>query len=126
MSNDVCRTADELVASLRSMQQELSEPATDPATGMPVSKLPLEQVRQLKLVVDELRLFLWAYLDTWSQGRGESADALQRIRIGAVTDMLHALESGFRNCGLPNIPELEILSERVRSFSATISALPRH
>ncbi len=125
MSDEATQLADDLIPMLRRLQRELSHPATHPITGAPEPKMAIEQVRQLKAVIDEFRLFLWAYLDSWARTRGETSQALQRIRMGAVVDMLHALETEFRESQVPDSPEFERLMMRVQAFSKIMTELAR-
>ncbi len=51
------------IEAMERIQRELGQPATDPQTGLAAPQVPLEAVNQLKCCVDQLRLFLWAYVD---------------------------------------------------------------
>ncbi len=89
-----------LVSELQKVREELNQPDTDPHTGMAGPKLPLETTQTLKREVDELRLFLWAYLDAWT-GNMSVQEKLQQIRIESALDMLRLLDRDFRASKVP-------------------------
>lgn len=63
------------IEAMERIQRELSQPVTDPETGLATPQVQLETVNQLKCCVDQFRLFLWAYVDGRNSGR--SANSVQ-------------------------------------------------
>jgi hypothetical protein len=105
-----------LIAELRRIQNELSNPIVDPKTGLAAAKLSLETTRELKAAIDGLRLFLWAYLDTWS-GDVPVQHKLQEIRIEAAADMLRLLDAEFRASGMPSTAQAQRLCRQITAMS---------
>jgi hypothetical protein len=108
MDTELTKRVLHLIRDLRAIQEELSNPISNPQTGMAGAKLPLQTTQEFKAVVDGVRLFLWAYLDTWS---GDTAvqHKLQQIRIEAAADMLRLLDQDFRGSGVPDTPQAQRL-----------------
>ncbi len=102
----------DLLGELRNLQDELSHPARDQKSGMASPKLPLETTQQLQSAVDALRLFLWAYLDTYS-GNLAVEEKLQQIRTEATADMLCLLDAKFRTGGVPHTPQAQRLCHQI-------------
>lgn len=112
-----CQLVERIQAMLRELaaiRAELSGPATDPATGMAVSKIPAEYVRGFKLEIDQMRLFLWAYMDTWAVGSTDPRNRLEQIRMESAAEMLRQLQQDFRITGVPPTTEGRRLSVQVR------------
>ncbi len=63
------------IEAMGHIQRELSQPATDPQTGLAAPQVPLETVNHLKCCEDQFRLFLWAYVDGRNSPR--SVDSVQ-------------------------------------------------
>lgn len=99
-SGDVLERVRDLMVEIRSLREEIAQPATDPSTGMATRKLPDDVSRELKNAVDEFRLFLWAYMDAWDGGREGPNVRLQKIRMQGAADMVALLAQEFRS-GLP-------------------------
>ena len=106
-----------MLRELAAIRAELSSPATDPATGMAVSKIPAEYVRCFKLEIDQMRLFLWAYMDTWAVGSTDPRNRLEQIRMESVAEMLQQLRQDFRITGVPPTKEGRRLSDQVRAVT---------
>lgn len=105
------------LSELAAIRAELSSPATDPATGMAVSKIPDEYVRGFKLEIDQMRLFLWAYMDTWAVGSTDPRNRLEQMRMESVAEMLEKLRQDFRVTGVPPTKEGRRLSDQVRAVT---------
>jgi hypothetical protein len=106
-----------VLRELAAIRAELSSPATDPATGMALSKIPAEFVRGFKLEIDQMRLFLWAYMDTWAVGSTDPRNRLEQMRMESVAEMLQKLRQDFRITGVPPTKEGRRLSEQVRAVT---------
>jgi hypothetical protein len=106
-----------VLRELAAIRAELSTPGTDPATGLAVPKLPPEQVREFKRELDELRLFLWAYMDTWSIGSPDPKIRLDQIRMQTAAEMLRQLKLDFRITGVPPSTEGRRLSTEVHEIT---------
>lgn len=120
-STDVVERVRDVIIELRSLRTEMSQPDTDPTTGLANKKVPLEDARKLKNAVDEFRLFLWAYLDIWDCVGETPKDRLQKIRMQGAADMLALLTDEFQSTGLPSGAE----SNRLRSQINVILPLLR-
>jgi hypothetical protein len=114
----------QLVARVQSVLQELAAiraalgtPATDPATGLAVAKLSAEHVRHFKREIDQMRLFLWAYMDTWAVGSTDPRNRLEQIRMESAAEMLRQLRQDFRITGVPPTTEGRRLSVQVRAVT---------
>jgi hypothetical protein len=75
-----------LTRDLLEIQMALSAPA-QPQSGLAPSRLSAEVARQLKSTVDNLRLVLWAYLDSRSS-TVTLESTLQKLRVERVVQML--------------------------------------
>ena len=73
-----------IIESIEFVRAELSYPAADPITGLAIPKVTVATVRRMKYSVDQFRLFLWAYLDTWAQGGSDPAVRMQRRSPSSV------------------------------------------
>lgn len=126
MPGSTCAPLPERIAQLlhemEVVKAELSEPAADPTTGLAVPKISIGVVNQLKYSVDQLRLFLWAYQDTWAHGAVNPDLRLQQIRTEAAADILKMLGKDFSNKGVPATPEVAHLREQLRTIGALLSA----
>ncbi len=116
MDAELAARAVYLISQLRELQNRLSNPVIDQKAGIAIPALPLETTQQLKSTVDGLRLFLWAYLDTYSGNRGVQLK-LQQIRIDAAADMLHLLEHDFREGGIPRTTQTQRLCRQILAMS---------
>lgn len=110
--------AGKLEEQVQSLQHELESPMANvsPAAG----KLPVADAQRLKRAIDDFRLFLWAYIDAWSEKRSETAGTLQRIRLQAAADMLTALRSELTGKALPDTPEGRALRLALQTFSQMV------
>lgn len=106
-----------VLRELAAIRAELSSPATDPATGMAVSKIPAEYARGFKLEIDQMRHFLWAYMDTWAVGSTDPRNRLQQFRMESAAEMLQKLRQDFRITGVPPTKEGRRLSDQVRALT---------
>jgi hypothetical protein len=109
-----------LVENIEMVQSQLSHPASDPATGLALRRASITQVQRLKISVDQFRLFLWAYVDSWSHGAITPEARLQRIRMEAATDMLRNLTKDFANTGVPPSSEAARLGEQLRAIASVM------
>ena len=113
-----------IIQSIEFVRAELSYPTADPTTGLAIPKAPVDTVRRMKYSVDQFRLFLWAYLDTWAQGGSDPAERMQRIRMEAAADMLRLLVTDFRSAGVPPTSEAMRLGEQLRAVASLMVDLP--
>jgi hypothetical protein len=114
----------QLVARVQAALQELAAiraalgtPAADPATGLAAPKLSAEHVRDFKHQIDQMRMFLWAYMDTWAVGSTDPRNRLQQIRMESAADLLRQLRQDFRITGVPPTTEGRRLSVQVRAVT---------
>jgi hypothetical protein len=115
-----CQLVERVQAVLRelaSIRAELGTPTADPATGLAVAKLSAEYVRGFKHEIDQMRLFLWAYLDTWAVGSTDPRNRLEQLRMESVAEMLRQLRQDFRVTGVPPTTEGRHLSDQVRAVT---------
>lgn len=112
----------QLLHDIEVIKAELSEPAKHPTTGLAVPKVSIGIVNQLKYSIDQLRLFLWAYQDSWARGASSPDQRLQQIRTEAAADILKMLSNEFSNKGVPATPEVTRLREQLRTVGALLSA----
>ncbi len=101
MSSTVEERATRLMLDIGRMQDELATPAISPLTRLAVPKLSSQPARDLKTAVDKFRLFLWAYLDSWS-AKDDVESKLRNIRLDCICDMLAVLYRDFREHGVPS------------------------
>lgn len=111
-----------LLHEMEMIKSELGAPDSDPKTGLAVPKAPIDTINQFKYSVDQLRLFLWAYQDAWTQGAVNPKERLQQIRTEAAADILRTLGSEFSHNGVPATPEVMRLREQLRTLGALLSA----
>lgn len=109
-----------LIDDIETIRAELSHPGTDPSTGLAVPKVPVESVSRLKYTVDQFRLFLWAYLDTWPQGGSNPEARLRRIRMEAASDMLRLLTRDFSAGSVPPPDVASRLGEQLRAIASVM------
>ena len=100
-----------LVDELASVQRELNEQLlrsaqSDPITGLHVEPSEGDAVRNLKCVVDQVRHFLWFYLQATSRGSEGSEKTLQLLR-----QMAHNAGSLATTSPLSFLERLNALSE---------------
>jgi hypothetical protein len=106
-----------VLRELAAIRAELGTPTKDPATGLAVSKLSAEHVRDFKHEVDQMRMFLWAYLDTWAVGSTDPRNRLQQIRMESAAEMRRQLRQDFRITGVPPSTEGRRLSVQIRAVT---------
>jgi hypothetical protein len=106
-----------LLWELAAIREEPRTPATDPNTGLATPKIPAEFVRGFKLEIDQLRLFLWAYMDTWAVGSTDPKNRLEQIRMESAAEMLQQLQREFHRTGVPPTAEGRRLSAQVRAVT---------
>jgi hypothetical protein len=106
-----------VLQELAAIRAELGSPTTDPATGLAVAKLSAEHVRDFKRQVDQMRIFLWAYMDTWEVGSTDPRNRLDQIRMESAAEMLRQLRQDFHITGVPPTTEGLRLSLQVRAVT---------
>lgn len=116
---------DDVIDRIETIRTDLSRPGSDPATGLAVPKVPHALVTRLKYSVDQLRLFLWAYMDSWAQGASSPESRLQRIRMEAAADILSRLTKDFSTTGVPASREAHQLAEQLRAIASVMVDIPR-
>ena len=107
-----CVTA--VIEQLDYIQRQLSSPETDAQSRLAVPKLSLAEVRRLKATVDRIRIFLWAYLDAWSDG--DVNTRLRQIRIESAADMLGLIDQDFRTRGVPQTTQAKRLCQQIQAM----------
>lgn len=117
MDHQLFERVQAVLRELAALRAELGTPATDPATGLALPKLSPEQVRDFKHEIDQLRMFLWAYLDTWALGSADPRIRLQQIRMESAADMLRQLRQEFHITGVPPNKEGRQLSVQIRAVT---------
>jgi hypothetical protein len=106
-----------VLRELAAIRAELGNPAIDAATGLTAAKLSAEDVRAFKREIDQLRIFLWAYMDTWEVGSTDPRNRLEQIRMESAAEMLRQLRQDFRITGLPPTAEGRRLSVQVQAVT---------
>jgi hypothetical protein len=117
MDSELIERIQAVLRELAAVRAELGTPASDPATGLATPKIPADHVRGFKLEIDQMRLFLWAYLDTWAVGSSDPKNRLEQLRMESVAEMLRQLRQDFRITGVPPSKEGRRLSEQVRAVT---------
>jgi hypothetical protein len=117
MDSQLIERVQAVLQELATIRAELGTPATYPATGLATPKIPAEYVRGFKHEIDQMRLFLWAYMDTWAVGSTDPRNRLEQIRMESVAEMLQQLRQDFRITGVPPTKEGRRLSEQVRAVT---------
>ncbi len=117
MDSQLFERVQAVLRELAALRAELGTPTKDPATGLAVSKLSAEHVRDFKHEIDQMRMFLWAYLDTWAVGSTDPRNRLQQIRMESAAEMLRQLRQDFRITGVPPTTEGRRLSVQIRAVT---------
>jgi hypothetical protein len=117
MDSQLIARVQAVLQELTAIRAELDAPVADPATGLATPKIPAEYVRGFKLEIDQMRLFLWAYMDTWAVGSTDPRNRLEQLRMESVAEMLQQLRKDFRVTGVPPTKEGRQLSEQVRAVT---------
>ncbi|MFI5112247.1 MAG: hypothetical protein ACHP9S_05465 [Terriglobales bacterium] len=117
MDRQLVERAQAVLRELAAIRAELGTPTRDPATGLATPKISAEHMRDFKREIDEMRLFLWAYMDTWAAGSSDPRNRLQQIRMESAAEMLLQLRGDFRITGVPPTKEGRRLSEQVRAVT---------
>jgi len=107
-----------VMTNLELIRAELSYPASDPATGLATPKVSASTVRQLKLSIDQFRLFLWAYVDTWALGGSDPKMRMRSIRIECAAELLGQLANDLRSSGVPETGEARRLNEQLQNVAS--------
>ena len=110
-----------VMESLELLRAQLSRPKQDAATGLAVPQVPVRAVQQLKNTVDQFRLFLWAYLDTWALSGTDPLGRMRAIRTDCAIDLLGRLLSDFQAGGAPTGTEAQVLRERLEVIHSLLS-----
>jgi hypothetical protein len=117
MDSQLLERVQAVARELAAIRAELGSPATDPATGLAVAKLSAEHVRDFKREIDRMRMFLWAYMDTWEVGSADPRNRLDQIRMESAAEMLRQLRQEFHITGVPPSTEGRRLSDQIRAVS---------
>ena len=110
-----------VIEAIELIRTELSHPKQDPITGLAVPKVPVQTVQQLKNSIDQFRLFLWAYLDTWASGGNDPLLRMRDIRIDCATDLLGRLAGDLQNGGIPPTSQTRRLREQLQIVQVLLS-----
>ncbi len=106
-----------VLRELAAIRAELGTPVTDPATGLAVPKLSAEHGREFKHEIDQMRMFLWACMDTWAAGSTDPRNRLQQIRMESAAEMLRQLRQDFCIIGVPPTTAGRRLSVQIRAVT---------
>jgi hypothetical protein len=117
MESQLVERVQAVLRELAAIRAELGSPTTDPATGLAVPKLSAEHVRDFKHQIDQMRMFLWAYMDTWAVGSTDPKDRLQQIRMESAADLVRQLRQDFRITGVPPTKAGRRLSVQIRAVT---------
>ena len=117
MEDQLVERVQSVLRELAALRAELANPATDPATGLAVPKLPAERMRAFKHEIDQMRMFLWAYLDTWAASSANPKNRWEQIRMDSVAEMLQQLRQEFHGTGIPPTTEGRRLSDQIRAVT---------
>ncbi|HEX9119038.1 MAG TPA: hypothetical protein VF840_00710 [Terriglobales bacterium] len=117
MDSQLVERVQAVLRELAAIRAELGSPTIDPATGLAVAKLSAEHVRAFKHEIDQMRIFLWAYMDTWAVGSTDPRNRLEQIRMESAAEMLRQLRQDFRITGVPPTKEGHRLSDQVRAVT---------
>jgi hypothetical protein len=117
MDHQLFERVQAVLRELAAIRAELGTPTKDPATGLAVPKFSAEHVRDFKREVDQMRMFLWAYLDTWAAGSADPKNRLQQIRMESVAEMLRQLRQDFGITGVPPTQAGRRLSVQIRELT---------
>ena len=117
MDHHVFERVQAVLRELAALRAELGSPTKDPATGLAVPKLSAEHVRDFKHEIDQMRMFLWACMDTWAVGSADPKNRLEQIRMESASEMLRQLRQDFRITGVPPSTEGRRLSVQIRAVT---------
>ena len=117
MDSQLVERVQAVLRELAALRAELGSPTTDPATGLAVPKLSAEYIRDFKHEIDQMRMFLWAYMDTWAAGSTDSRNRLQQSRMESAAEMLRQLRQDFCITGVPPTKAGRRLSVQVRAVT---------
>lgn len=117
MDSQLVERVQGVLRELAAIRGELGTPTRVPATGLAVPKLSAEHVRAFKHEIDQIRIFLWAYMDTWAVGSTDPRNRLEQIRMESAAEMLRQLRQDFRITGVPPTKEGRQLSDQVRAVT---------
>jgi hypothetical protein len=82
------RLSEELVQ----LQHDLNWAALEEQAGRPDSDVSFDDIKNFKSIVDDMRHFLWSYIEGVTLRSGQNADvALQTFRMQRATEMLRSL-----------------------------------
>jgi hypothetical protein len=108
---------------LRVIQEELQRLASESGDHEQHSKivdqlLDMEMISEFKLAVDNVRQYLWAYIELTTQRSGGNVDyTLQSFRLQRITEMLKVLRE--HGDELPNLPEARTFFEEITKITNT-------
>jgi hypothetical protein len=117
MESQLVERVQAVLRELAAIRAELGTPVTDPATGLAVPKFSAEHVREFKHEIDQMRMFLWAYMDTWAVGSTDPRNRLEQIRMESAAEMLRQLRQDFCITGVPPNTEGRRLSVQIRAVT---------
>jgi hypothetical protein len=117
MDHQLFERVQAVLRELAALRAELGSPTKDPATGLAAPKLSAEHMRAFKREIDQMRMFLWAYLDTWAAGSADPKNRLEQIRMESAAEMLRQLRQDFRITGVPPTTEGRRLSVQIRAVT---------
>ena len=117
MDSQLTARVQAVLQELAAIRAELGTQLTDPGTGLAVSKIPAEYVCSIKQEIDQMRLFLWAYMDTWEVGSADLRNRLRQIRMETTAEMLQQLRKDFSITGVPPNQEGRRLAAQIRALT---------
>ena len=117
MDHQLFERVQAVLRELAALRAELGSPTKDPATGLAAPKLSAEHMRAFKREIDQMRMFLWAYLDTWAVGSTDPKNRLEQIRMESAAEMLRQLRQDFGITGIPPTKAGRRLSVQIREVT---------
>jgi hypothetical protein len=117
MDSQLVERVQAMLRELAAIRAELGTPAIDPATGLAVAKLSAKHASDFKREIDQMRIFLWAYMDTWEVGSTDPRNRLEQIRMESAAEMLRQLRQDFNITGVPPTTEGRRLSVQVHAVT---------
>lgn len=111
---------------LSAIQEELNRAAAlDPQSSHLDGVVPLELLAEFRSVIDHMRTFLWAYMETATKRSGGSMDStLQTVRAQRAAEMLHLLRDQLSAPDSVPAPEVRSLFAEINAIAHT--AYDRH
>ncbi len=105
-----------IAGELEAVQEQLNDAALHPQTSQ--LALPFEDIRDFKLAVDNMRNFLWSYLEAGAMPDWEST--VQTFRMQRATDMLRSVRTQLEQHLDAGAPETHSFFEEINSLANVV------